>query len=171
VRRPSRNWLLRGLLPALLLTVAYLLALGSADPVDAAIGAVVAVAILLAFRRFLRGPDASPNGSLRRVLAFFPFAAVVLWDVIRGTWEVSLVVLRVRPLVSPGIVRVPIGERTELGVVVSSLALTISPGEFLVDVDWERREMLVHVIDARDPDGIRARFDDFYARWQRAVFP
>jgi multisubunit Na+/H+ antiporter MnhE subunit len=31
--------------------------------------------------------------------------------------------------------------------------------------------MLVHVIDAHDPDAVRAQIDGFYHRYQRRVFP
>jgi multicomponent K+:H+ antiporter subunit E/multicomponent Na+:H+ antiporter subunit E len=41
----------------------------------------------------------------------------------------------------------------------------------LVDVDWVRRDLVVHVIDASDPDGVRQRLQRFYDRYQRRVFP
>jgi len=66
---------------------------------------------------------------------------------------------------------VPIGERTTSGVAVSALTTTMSPGEVLVDIDWERGVMLIHVLDARDPDAVRARHLRFYERYQRRVFP
>jgi multisubunit Na+/H+ antiporter MnhE subunit len=53
----------------------------------------------------------------------------------------------------------------------TALALTLSPGEVLVDIDRSRGVMLVHVIDAHDPDAVRARHDHFYRRYQRGVFP
>ena len=31
--------------------------------------------------------------------------------------------------------------------------------------------MLFHVIDASDPDAVRAQLDRFYQRYQRRVFP
>jgi multisubunit Na+/H+ antiporter MnhE subunit len=41
----------------------------------------------------------------------------------------------------------------------------------MLDVDSERRAMLFHVIDASDPDAVRAHIDGFYHRYQRRVFP
>jgi len=38
-------------------------------------------------------------------------------------------------------------------------------------VDERRRTMLFHVIDASDPDGVRASIDRLYQRYQRRVFP
>jgi multisubunit Na+/H+ antiporter MnhE subunit len=51
------------------------------------------------------------------------------------------------------------------------LVSALSPGTFLVDVDEEDRTMLVHVLDASDPDAVRAEFEAFYRRYQRRVFP
>jgi hypothetical protein len=31
--------------------------------------------------------------------------------------------------------------------------------------------MLFHVLDASDPDAVRRRYEDFYRRYQRSVFP
>jgi multicomponent Na+:H+ antiporter subunit E len=80
-------------------------------------------------------------------------------------------VVGLRPVECPGIVLVPIGERTELGVAVTGLLAGLSPGSMLVEVDSQRQAMLFHVIDAHDPDAVRDHLDRFYQRYQRRVFP
>ncbi len=104
-------------------------------------------------------------------MAFVPFALAVFWDILKGTWRVALVVLHLRPLAHPGVVAVPIEERTPLGVTVTVLAMTLSPGSFLVDVDWEQRVILMHFLDASEPEAIRAEQQRFYRRFQSRVFP
>jgi multicomponent K+:H+ antiporter subunit E/multicomponent Na+:H+ antiporter subunit E len=99
------------------------------------------------------------------------FTAAVLADVAGGTWDVSLRVMHVRPVRRPGFIRVPLGPRSDRGAAVSALVTTLSPGTVLVDIDWERRDLLLHVIDASDPDALRARHQRFYDRYQRRVFP
>lgn len=155
-----------------LAALVYPLALASFHPWNLAIGALVAAAALAAFRRHLVPEGLPPLPSLgRRLLWFAPFLAAAAWEVALGTWQVALVVLGVRPLRRPGIVAVPIGERTPSGVVTFALVSTLSPGEVVVDVDAEREEILVHVIDASDPDAVRERHDRLYRRFQRHVFP
>lgn len=155
-----------------LLILVYALVLVSVDPWDLAIGALLGGGLLGASRRFVFADGDGPAASLpRRMLAFVPFAAAVVWAILKGTWEVALVVLHVRPLAHPGIVAVPIGERSELGVVVAALETSLSPGSVLVDIDWERRVMLIHYLDASDPATIRADQQRFYERHQRRVFP
>jgi multisubunit Na+/H+ antiporter MnhF subunit len=85
------------------------------------------------------------------VAAFVPFSFAVFWEVVVGTWEVTLVTLHLRPLKSPGIVEVPIGERTPTGVAVWAVVTGLTPGTFFVDVDRERGVVLIHVIDAGAP--------------------
>jgi len=157
------------LLAFVLLTLVYALVLASFAPLDLALGAIISACLLLALRE--GGPVEAGPGPFRRFIAFFPFVVAVLWEIVRGTWDVALVTLHLKPLRSPGVVVVPVGERTPMGVAVSSLCVTLSPGEFLVDVDEERGEILYHVIDASDPDAIREHHLRFYERYQRKVFP
>jgi multicomponent Na+:H+ antiporter subunit E len=163
----------RFLVSLVLLTLLWALALASADPWDLLIGALLSAALLWALRGFLftHGLRHPLGGLPRRLLALVPFAVAVLFDVIRGTWEVTRVSLRLRPLGRPGIVAVPMGERSETGVAVTALAMTLSPGSVLVDVDWDRRVLFFHFLDASDPERLRAQQERMYDRWQRHVFP
>lgn len=160
----------RAALALVLLTLTYALVLGSFQPWDLALGAVVSGALLFVFRGVLLDGEMRGN-LLGRIVGFFPFAVVTVWEIVVGTWEVSLITFRLRPLSSPGIVAVPIAERTPTGVAVSAVCTTLSPGAFLVDVDRERGVMLIHVIDASDPEAVREHHQQFYRRYQRKVFP
>lgn len=156
-----------------LLAAVYLAVLGSARPADAGIAVLVAIASLAATRELSRpAANGEPAGSLvRRVLAFPRFAAGAAVEVVRGTAAVARVVLAPRPRPYPGLVDVPIGERTPTGVAVSALVMTLAPGSVLVDVDRDAGVMVYQVLDARDPAGIAAAHTRFYERFQRAVFP
>lgn len=162
----------RPLAALLTLTAVYLLTLASVDPVDALTGLLVAAAVLVATRRLTRVHTAPPGTALAgRLVRFVPFALVVARDIAIGTWQVALVVVGARELHRPGIVAVPVGDRSPTGVAVTALAATLSPGEVFVDFDEERGVMLFHVLDADDPDAVRRRYEDFYLRYQRGVFP
>ena len=164
--------MIRVVLALVLLTAVYTLALASFDPWDLGFGLGASALTLLIFRRFLFGGRPAPVESLgRRTIGLPRLVGHVLLDITAGTWRVASVVLHLRPLEHPGIVVIPLGERTETGAVVSAFASTLSPGEYLVDIDWEGRRLLMHVLDASDPDAVRARFADFYDRSQRRVFP
>lgn len=154
------------------LTLIFAGVVASFAPADLLLGAGLSALLLAAARRFIWTTPGAPGRELgSRVVAFWPFAWAVAREVVVGTWEVALVVLHVRPLRAPGIVAVPIGERTPSGVAVAALTTTLSPGAVLIDVDEERGVMLLHVLDASDPDRVRADQQRFYERHQRRVFP
>lgn len=160
------------------LTLVYALALASFHPLDLLFGAGLSAALLFASRRFVFGAGNTVSRSndqgltlLGRVVAFVPFCAVILWEILVGTWEVTLVTLHLRPLVKPGIVAVPIGDRTPLGVAVWAVVTGLPPGSFFVDVDRGRGVALIHVLDAQDPEAFRERQEIFYRRYQNKVFP
>jgi len=124
----------RWLLSLALLTLIYLLVLASYDPWNLLIGALLSAGLLLHYMGFLFVGRSCPLARLPgRVLAFIPFALAAMWDITVGTWTVALIVLHLRPLVRPGIVAIPMEDRTPNGVVVSGLIHTLSPGAYLVD--------------------------------------
>jgi len=161
-------------LAVIALTITFALTLASFDLWNLGIGAALAVTVLLIFRTAssenTTGGGETPN-ILHRTIRFFPFCGKAIWDIMCGTWQVTLIVLGIRKLEHPGVVRVPIGERTPTGVAVSALISTLAPGTVVMEIDFNEGVMLVHAIDASDPDQIRAEHQDFYDRYQRHVFP
>ncbi|MDQ4072181.1 MAG: Na+/H+ antiporter subunit E [Actinomycetota bacterium] len=154
------------------LTAVYAVTLASLRPLDLAMGLFISAALLAVAHRFVFADEPEPAPEvLRRIAALPRFFAGVIAEVASGTIEVALVVLGRRRLDCPGIVAVPIEERTPIGVAVAALAFTLSPGDVLIDVDEEEQVMLIHVLDASDPDAVRARHRSFYERWQRRAFP
>ncbi len=153
------------------LTLIYALALGSFAAADLATGLVLSAGCLAAMRGLHRSGDA-PAGEVARRVAFFPvLLAGVGGQVLRGTWSVSLSVLGLRPLRRPGLVEVPLPSRSENGMVAAAILTTLAPGDVAVDVDVEREVMLIHTIDASDPDAVRERFRHLGERYGQRVFP
>lgn len=156
----------------LLLVLLYALVLNSFAPADLLSGLLLSIALLLLARRYVFQHESllRPH-PLRRLLAFFPFSWAVLKETVAGTWRVLLILLRLRPLRKAGIVSVPMGERTRQGVLVTAYVMTFTPGSFLVDLDWDQREMFFHVLDATSPADIQLSFEQFYRRYQEPIFP
>ena len=154
------------------LVLVYALTLGSFAPLDLLLGAVIGGLVLFTLRGFLfdHRPPSVPELA-RRAIGLPPFALIVAREVFVGTWRVSLAVLRRTPAHVSGLIAVPMGARSDLGVAVSSIAISLTPGEVVVDLDWERRVMLVHALDAEDPVRVRDQQRHIYERYQRAVFP
>lgn len=154
------------------LTLTYTFVLASFHPWDIVMGAVFSGTFLYVFRGFLFGGSPKPSpGFLGRLAALPLFIAASVWDIIKGTAEVLLVVLHFRPLETPGIIYVPIEDRTQTGLAVSATETTLSPGTYLVDVDREKGVWLIHALDASDAEGVRRDRHEFYERYQKRVFP
>jgi multisubunit Na+/H+ antiporter MnhE subunit len=167
--------MIRSALVVLLLTVVFCLTLASYDPWDMLVGAVLGSIVLAVFHNALPEIQGKPARELpslpSRILRFVPFAGITVWEILIGSVRVAAIVIGLRKLEHPGIVAVPIGDRSKFGVVVTGITTSLAPGSILLDVDWDRNLMLVHVIDASDPDQIRADMQKLYDRYQRKVFP
>lgn len=164
--------MLRAIGTVLLLTMTYTFVLASSDPWDILFGVLLSVGLIVLFRVFLRD-DVPAKAPLQpgRIIAFIPFALAIFRDIVIGTWIVVRIVLHPRPRNRPGFIVVPLGERTPVGVAISALAVSLSPGSSLITIDWEKQIMLLHLLDVPDPDATRAELQHFYDRYQRAVFP
>jgi multisubunit Na+/H+ antiporter MnhE subunit len=162
--------MIRFVLFTVALTAVYLLVLTSVHPGDVLVGAVLSAAIAAPATLTRRAAPGDPPLA-RRLAAAPAFALATLADMVRGNWHVARYVLGGRPLESPGIVAIPKGERTASGVAAWGYVTAISPDEIVLEADDERGVLLVHLLDARDVPGIRARHERTYERRQRRVFP
>ena len=152
--------------------VTYSLTVASFAWEDLAFGAGLTAVLLAMFRNVLLG---GPLPSSRRVLvsiAAFPLVVLgTIREIFTGTWLVAKHVVGIRPLEHPGIVRIPIGERSPVSRGMAGYVITVSPGTFLVDFDNETNEMLVHAIDASDPDALRRHYQSLFLSYERHFVP
>ncbi|RYZ41433.1 MAG: cation transporter [Myxococcaceae bacterium] len=162
----------RAVVQVLSLALLYAVMVGSFHPVDLAVGVVMSVGVTRLFPLAGLPPDTSAGERWKRMLHLprFVWALVVL--VVRSCTQVLRVIFgRSWRADHAGVVDVPMGERTARGVQVSSWVMSLAPGTVLLELDWERRVMRMHALDASDPDRLRQQQENFYQRYQRAVFP
>ena len=69
----------------------------------------------------------------------------------------------------PGFVEIPRGGRSRRAVALWGVVTGEAPDEVPVDVDEERDVLIVHLVDASDPDTVRERHRLAYERAQRKV--
>lgn len=135
------------------------------------VAVTLSTALLVIFRRHALPRSLPPNGLALHLLIYSP---VLIWylfiDILKGTYQIITITLGLRPLVQPGIVKLPIGAHSPSGVGPVGFFVTLSPGSFLVDVDWDERVMLVHVIDASDPDEVRKDAEKYYRLWEYGTY-
>lgn len=54
------------------------------------------------------------------------------------------------------LLRVRFAPMNEQGAAILGCMITLTPGTTTLDIDMEKRELLLHVLDASDPDGMVA---------------
>ena len=155
--------LLLPVLALVLLTLVYALTLASFAWEDLLAGLALAGGLLVLYRnQIFPGPHPATGYMLHIARNLPRLLWLTLADVLKGTWLVASIVLGLRPLSHPGIVKIPMLEIGPAGTAIVSFLVTFSPGSFVIDYDWARRVMLVHYVDISDPDKIRADVARYY---------
>lgn len=149
------------------LTLVFALALASLSWQNLLIGAVLSTVLLMVYRKRIL-PAYQPESEF--VLHLLVRVPIFLWylagDILKGTWQVTVYVVGIRKLEHPGIVKVPFRHHSDSAVGFVGHLITVSPGSFVVDIDWDDRTMLVHYIDASDPDKLRESVEKYYRLWE-----
>lgn len=160
-------------MPALLLrvvalTAVYLLALTSLRPGDVLVGFVLSTVIVVAARRVRPAEPPPPLG--RRLAGVPALIGGTLVDLVVGTWQTAVSLVGRGPT-EGGLVEIPIPPGAPASAAAWGVRVGFVPDTVVVEVDEHRGRMLLHVLDARDPDAVIAAQLDSYRRRQRRVFP
>jgi multisubunit Na+/H+ antiporter MnhE subunit len=135
------------------LAAVYLLVLTSLEPGDVATGAVLGLAVAGALRpRRAEGPATDAPVTVRGAARLVAGTAA---GVVRASSPAARFCLG--DPAAPGLVEIPRDGRSGVEVAVWGVLTGESPDEYPVDVEQERGVMIVHVLDASDPDAVRAR--------------
>lgn len=109
----------------------------------------------------------------RPVAAVLLLARFVVAVVVSGV-QTALVILRARGggdhAPKSAYVRLRYAPLDERGAALLGSMITLTPGTTTIDIDPERREMLLHVLDARDLRGLRAGIRSDFERYLLVLF-
>jgi multisubunit Na+/H+ antiporter MnhE subunit len=131
----------------------YLLVLTSIHPGDVATGALIGLAVAVALRpRAATSVGQAAPVSLRGAGAYLARTA---GEVCVGSWRVVRFCLGAPAAL--GFVEIPREDRTPAEVAAWGVLTGEAPDEVPIDVDEERGVLIVHLVDASDPDAVRAR--------------
>jgi multisubunit Na+/H+ antiporter MnhE subunit len=158
--------MIRVLIQAVFLTAIYLLVLTSAKPGDALTGFVLGLALAVALRpRFPGHRPATP--SLAGFLALGSTLVSTAVEMVIGSWRTARFCLGRGG--RPGFVEIPREGRSRRAVALWGVLTGEAPDEVPVDVDEERDVLIVHLVDASEPDAVRERHRRTYERSLRKV--
>jgi multicomponent Na+:H+ antiporter subunit E len=123
----------------------YVALTGSLAPSNLALGGAVSVLAWWLVPRHTRSPHL--RNVPRAAWALARYVVMVLWHMVRSGFQVARIVLHPRLPVRPGIVAIPSGCRSEWATALSAHAISLSPGETVVEMD-AAGTMYTHCLDA-----------------------
>ncbi len=99
------------------------------------------------------------------------FILVVLWDIVVANVVVAKTILFTRnTAMHPAWVSIPLDLRTPEAITVLAGTITMTPGTVSSDVAADGRSLLVHCLDAPDPDAVRDEIKQRYERRLKEIF-
>ncbi len=153
--------------PLLALTVLLLWVLIS-SPISAGLlllGSLLAIALPLLTRTFWPDPPrlARPWQALR-------FIGVFAADIFTANWRVARQVIGPLYRLSPAFVEVPLDLRDPFLATLLGSIVSLTPGTVAIDVDQQRWVLLVHALDAPDPQALVREIKERYEQPLKEIF-
>ncbi|NVO14621.1 MAG: Na+/H+ antiporter subunit E [Rhodoplanes sp.] len=161
---------MRHLLPHPLLSVVVAFVwIGLANSLSAGnllLGAGLGVLIPLYTRRYWPG-----RVTIKRPLRVLEYFAIVAWDILVSNVQVAgLILFRSGPKLRSVFVSVPLELRTPEAIAVLTGTITLTPGTVSADLSADGRAVLVHCLDAADPDAVVRTIKSRYERRLKDIF-
>jgi len=150
------------ILVAVALSLVWCLVVGDFGRDQAAIGLAFGAAWVLA-TGMGRGLRVDPRELPRRAANLVLYLFVLLpRDVVRSNFRMAGRILRRRPRVRPGIIRVPLGEEvSRVTVALEEHAITLTPGQMVVDYSADENTAYIHCVDVEEAESMR------HTTWRR----
>ena len=111
-----------------------------------------------------------------RPLGFNPgrmvtYSLVVIWDIMVANVQVAWIVLtRPNDKLRPAWIVVPLDLRQPEAITILAGTITLTPGTVSADLSDGGHSLLVHALDAPDPDAIRDEIKHRYERRLKEIF-
>ena len=111
-------------------------------------GLVIGYGVLMLFRPLLVR-DRYLNGSL----AFFKWVFAFLKALVLSQVRVAqLILFPRRHPVNPGFIHFPLGDLSDLEILILTHSISLTPGTTTVEVDFQTRNILIHALEAGDEE-------------------
>jgi multicomponent K+:H+ antiporter subunit E len=99
------------------------------------------------------------------------FTLVVLWDIVVANIVVAKTILFTRNAsMHPAWVTIPLDLRSPEAITVLAGTITMTPGTVSSDIAADGRSLLVHCLNAPDPDAVREEIKHRYERRLKEIF-
>lgn len=89
---------------------------------------------------------------MNRLAALGALGVNFLREAVVSGWTTALIILRGDTSSQPGLVRMSYGDLSDTAANVLGALVTLTPGTTTVEIDLERGELLLHLLDTRRAD-------------------
>ena len=135
---------------ALVLTVLWVALSGSASPGNILLGAAIASFFLWLLR------DSLGKETIRPTWGLIPLAGLFLKELALSAISVAVAVLKPRMNIEPGMITFPLRLTRDFEITLLANLITLTPGTLTVDVGPDRKTLLIHALNAPDPEALVA---------------
>lgn len=142
-----------------LITLVFVFLMNAATPGVVVLGLVLGIVLPLFTAPFWPG-----RPRLKAPLTVCSYGLIVLWDIIISNIEVAQLILFRRPdRLRTRYITVPLDLVTPEAIATLAGTITMTPGTVSADLSADGKALLVHCLDAGDPEGavaaIKARYE------------
>lgn len=152
----------------LFISIIYFFLSANLEILNIILGLLISVGIT-----FLLKPQIKPY-SLRKVpiafVAMVQYIFILIIDIIKGGIMVAKLAVNPKLRIKPAVISIPSGCETELAKALSAHAISISPGELVIEID-EKGIMYTHVLDERKSFEYRELAQQIRKDLLRKIFP
>ena len=99
------------------------------------------------------------------------FLLLVLLDIVTANLEVARNILGSQAKLRPGFVVVPLELRDEVGLIMLTSIISLTPGTVSADLSDDRCSLLLHCLDVSDPQALVAQIKSRYEAPLLEAFP
>lgn len=152
----------------ILLALIWAIALGPPTPANLLMGFVVGYLMLaMAWRLGLSHRDEGDEAQkkyFRRVFQILGFLIFFVKEMVAANIRMAYYTIMPLSRLKPGIVAVEIEGMSNLEITIMANLITLTPGTLSLDVSQDRSQLIVHCMDASDPERIKRDIKDGFER-------
>lgn len=101
----------------------------------------------------------------RRSWLWSKLISMFLYELVVSSIQVVWDVLTPSHRAQPGIISVPLDVKGEMGILLVTNLISLTPGTLSLDVTEDCKTLYIHAMFADDPDAIRAQIKNGMERW------
>ncbi len=162
----SIRWLLPHPFLTILLAVVWILLQNELSAGMVVFGLILGIVIPILTARWWTD---RPQGI--RPLRMLTYVLLVLWDIIVANVQVAWIILtKSNDSMKPAWVVIPLDLKEPEAISILAGTITLTPGTVSADLSDCGRYLLVHALDADDPDAVRDEIKDRYERRLKEIF-